>query len=154
MNKLSNSWVAGFFEGEGCISKRKDRGYTVLIAQAFQINRTVKELMKSLKELFKGKFYIRKSTKINNKPQIQWIINKRQDVLYFLKCIYPYCQIRKQDIKIAINYLKNHPQNYDIDKINYYRTKGYTWLKISKLLKISERTIYRVMERNLVKTKL
>ena len=154
-NKKIISWIAGFWEGEGCISKVKStQGYVVTIAQALRENRTVREPMELLKKLFKGELYEHKPGKAHYKTQIQWILNKRQDVLYFLKCIYPYCFIRKQDVKIAIDYLKLHPLRISpwqetYKKIKNYRKKGYTNLKISKLLKITRNRIYHIMSYNL-----
>ena len=158
MNKncLFYSWLAGFWEGEGCLIKGK-RGYRVQIVQSIQINKTTKQMMKEIQFTFKGKLYFIKSKDKRRKNQYRWALVRYKDMLRFLIKIYPYCYLRKQDVKVAIDFLKQlklkHFRDYEkyLYKIKKYINLGYTYKQISVKLKnqitISDSTICRIVEK-------
>jgi len=115
-----NTWLAGFWEGEGCLSKlRRQTGYQVSINQAIDNNRTVESCMKKIQEKFNGHLYnfdIQQRYNPNYKLQMRWQLDKRKDIIYFLKTIYPYCQIRKKDIENVLRHYEINPK-----RINQYK---------------------------------
>jgi len=116
-----NIWVAGFWEGEGCLNKlKRQTGYQVSINQAIDNNRTVESCMKKIQEKFYGHLYnldIQKYyPKFNTKLQIRWQLDKRKEIIYFLETIYPYCQFRKKEIENALEHYKTHPK-----RVNQYK---------------------------------
>ena len=122
-DKYYNSWLAGFWEGEGCLSKlKRQTGYYISIVQAINGDRNVEFCIKKIQERFRGCINIKKSTQCFSslsKPQIVWRLNKRKDIIYFLETIYPYCQLRKKDIENALKHYETHPK-----RINQYKKCG------------------------------
>lgn len=120
LNEDFNIWVAGFWEGEGCLVKLKRQiGYQTSINQAINNNRNVKNCMEKIQKKFNGHLYnqdIFQRYNPNCKLQIKWQLYKRKDIIYFLKTIYPYCQLRKREVKNALKHYKTHPK-----RINQYK---------------------------------
>jgi len=115
-NNIFNAWLAGFWEGEGSLYKfTKQAGYGVNIHQAIDNGKTVKFCMDKIKEKFGGHLIKVNSRTSKHKIQLKWQLYKREDVIYFLKTIYPYCQIRKKQIENVLKYYEIHPR-----KINQY----------------------------------
>jgi hypothetical protein len=148
-NKLFYSWVAAFLEGEGTIRKYKSGG-KISITQALDKNRTVMSTMKLLKKYFKGHVYYQKQDNPKYKQIIKWDLTNRKHIIYFLKCIQPYCLLRKKDVSNLLNYLIADNFTFKrylvyLPKIKKYLAKGLSYQKISKKLKyaVSDTTICR-----------
>lgn len=108
-DKIYNSWLAGFWEGEGCLSRFKGHtGYRVTICQSITDNRRVHFCMKKIQEKFGGRLYRTNSEEYKDK--YTWFLHQREDLIYFLKKIYPYCIFRKKQIKDVFEYYENHPR--------------------------------------------
>uniref|UniRef100_A0A6H2A4D5 Putative homing endonuclease n=2 Tax=viral metagenome TaxID=1070528 RepID=A0A6H2A4D5_9ZZZZ len=102
-----NSWLAGFWEGEGCISKRKNgTGYVVRISQSLCPGRNVEEMMKKIKNIFGGNITEMKYEKY--KTSLLWSIGNRRDVLKFIDTIYLYCQFRNKQLAEALIHYKKY----------------------------------------------
>jgi len=113
-DKIYNSWLAGFWEGEGCLSRFKGHtGYRVTICQSITDGRKVISCMKKIQKKFGGRLY--RVELEGKKDQMKWYLHQREDLIYFLKKIYPYCQFRKKQIRDALEYYENHPR---LRKIN------------------------------------
>ena len=144
------SWLAGFWEGEGfLVHQRKGRhGYAVGITQAFSDGRTVKSCMEKIKVEFGGSLY--ESSLLTQKDQIRWYLSKRKDIIYFLKTIYSYCQIRKKQIKDALKDIANYPlgEPIDIKILKKLRKEGKSYEVIAKILKIGHNTAWDHLAKN------
>jgi len=114
-DKLFNAWLAGFWEGEGYLSKFKGHtGYRVGICQAITDGRKVISCMKEIQEKFEGHLYRIKIE--GRKDQIRWYLDQREGIIYFIKKIYPYCRFRKKQIRDVFEYYENHPRLRGINK--------------------------------------
>jgi len=137
-DKIFNSWVAAFWEGEGSLCKRKYRGYCVAICQSIDPKRSVMPTMKKIQEIFGGHISTRKIK--NYKLKVEWVLTRRDDVIHFIKTIYPYCYIRKKDLKNCLRYFETHPRldkrdiKIDIKKINNMLENGKTYVQIAKII--------------------
>jgi len=142
-----DSWVAGFWEGEGSLHKQKN-GYVVSISQSLDIDRDIKEIMKKLKRTYGGNIsFVR--TKGNYKNQLHWRISKGVDVINFIKRIYPYCQFRRFQLDNFLTYIKNNPQHFtkfvyvDFIEAKKLREKGLTYSKIGEIMNLPPVTVWR-----------
>ena len=98
-----NAWVAGFWEGEGSIYKRKEGfGYLLTITQTIRDGRTTEICMEKIQKKFEGSIYTLKDKNENHNTVMRWQLTNLGDVFYFLKTIYPYCQVRGKDVEDAL----------------------------------------------------
>ena len=97
-----NAWLAGFWEGEGSLTKFKNLKdvYRITITQTIRDDRTTAETMEKIKQIFGGNYYISNDKKY--RKLARYALDKQKNVLNFLEAIYPYCHIRKNDIKKAL----------------------------------------------------
>lgn len=119
-DRIYNSWLAGFWEGEGSLYKlTKQIGYGVNIYQAVKDERTVNFCMNEIKRKYGGHLNKIIPRVLKHKIQLRWQLSKRKDVISFLETIYPYCQFRKKEIEDVLRYYKIHPK-----RINQYKECG------------------------------
>jgi hypothetical protein len=140
-----DSWIAGFWEGEGTIykvKKERNTNYCIAISQAIEFKRNVESTMERIQKTYGGHITKVNFKNKNYKSQLMWRLSKRGDVIKFINSIYPYCQIRKQDLENCLLYFKTHPRldhkNVDIDmkKINTLRSNGISYAEIAKIIGI------------------
>lgn len=130
-------WMAGFWEGEGSLYKRKNStGYVIAISQSICPERNVEKTMEKIKNIYRGKIYKIKDNNKHHKRALIWKMGKREDVIYFLKTIFPYCQNRKQEVKNALIHYKNHSRNkyYNFKIAEKFRHEGKSYKEIQKIL--------------------
>lgn len=102
-NSISIEYIAGFFDGEGCIYiNNKTHRLRVCITN------TNYYILKQFKEMFGGSIYKRQLRKLKNnrgycKQIFQWSI-EFNNALRFLECIQPYTIVKKEQIELAIKY--------------------------------------------------
>jgi len=140
-DKIFNSWIAAFWEGEGSLCKIKEHvGYRVMICQSIDPKRSVMPIMNKIQKKFGGHISIRKIK--NYKPRAEWVLTRRDDVIHFIKTIYPYCHIRKIDLENCLIYFKTHPRldkrdvKIDIKKIKNMLNDGKTYVQIAEIIGI------------------
>jgi hypothetical protein len=81
------AWVAGFFEGEGCISIKLNRKNIITLECI--VGNTDREPLVYLKRLFGGSIRKRRKQKENHKQSWAWVVATRQAAV-FLRRIRPY----------------------------------------------------------------
>ena len=86
--KPNLSYLAGFFDGEGCIRINKTHGHYALIIQVSQCNRWVLELFKMH---FGGSIHHREQSRY---PSSMWSISSWK-ASAFLEIIEPYLMLKK-----------------------------------------------------------
>ena len=91
------AWVAGFWEGEGSISKKKDKqNYSISIAQN-TVNKSTIDAFKRMKNIFGGNYHFEKT-----RDMARYQIGKRKEVIKFVESILPYCIIRPEPLQNAL----------------------------------------------------
>lgn len=99
LNKeMPYAYVAGFFDGEGCISINRNNLQTTLSNTDF-------EILVKLKNEFGGNIYKEKK-KENYKQKWIWQISDRSTLKYFLNRIYKYTTVKRQQIEYGLKFLE------------------------------------------------
>lgn len=102
---LSNQYIAGFFDGEGCVYiglHHKGRGYHFCVS----ISQKKPEILYLIKNIFGGKV----DEKGSGRRGIcyQWRATKRELIKKFFDAVEPFCIVKANDIKIGREFLKTY----------------------------------------------
>lgn len=108
MNPLIDlSWCAGFFDGEGCISRRKSGRYRLVVQQ------NVRLPLEVLERMFGGSLYgpytrqrSRNGVGEWSNPYWVWRLNRQEEVLFALESMYPYLRVKGGEAEVAIDRLR------------------------------------------------
>jgi hypothetical protein len=110
MKEKNWSYVAGLFDGEGCISicNRKDKHEDTAFIFCIQITNTNTTLMKWLVEHFGGVYYSQdgKSRNPKWKPSFRWRVKGRKNEEEFLLGILPYLVIKREQALLALEFVR------------------------------------------------
>lgn len=96
------SWMAGFFDGEGCVSVIK-RNHDNVFTLVVQVVTTDLLTMKMIQTAFKGVLTARKPQEVNHKFSWEWRLTGRK-AKEFLELIYPYSITKRKEIEVALKY--------------------------------------------------
>lgn len=130
MSKLTAAYLAGFVDGEGYISLKREvhdyRGEKVIYFTAvLKVANTNKEIIEWCKASFGGWIYTRiwKNGE-NRKTGYIWQLTGK-NLEPFLVMIYPYLRIKKEQAKLVLKKIKNQKLGdlpyKDISRINDHR---------------------------------
>jgi hypothetical protein len=104
------SYLAGLFDGEGCISicERKDAKGDNAFIFCIQITNTNTDLMKWLVSHFGGVYYSQdgKSRKANWKPSYRWRVKGRKNEEEFLLGVLPYLVVKREQALLALEFVR------------------------------------------------
>ena len=107
MEKTDLAYMAGLFDGEGCIHIAKLRRPESKRGCHFGLVATIGMTSEFLLELYRSQFggsvYCYPRLKGNRRPCWQWIIRSRQAVA-FLKAIRPYLLLKANEADLAIEF--------------------------------------------------
>lgn len=135
MNEYDLVYMAGFFDGEGCIMISSDQiegeyiNYTMRVATV-QTGQRARQFFEQLKINYGGFINVPLKKKSYHSIVYRWVI-KTQKACKFLQQIYPYLKFKKEQAKLAIeiqeklseNIGKTHPSDEEkIEKYSYYET--------------------------------
>lgn len=136
MKKLDLKWTAGFFDGEGSVyiaTAYASQGYTFsyrIVATIGQVGEKGKQICERLADTFEGNVYTLQHRKENCSQVHKWDISTKK-LSNFLKRIYPYLELKKQQVELAMEFQeytsaflgKNKPSEAErIEKYSYYET--------------------------------
>src|ERR1051325_242005 len=120
MNTHEIAWLAGLFEGEGCVS------FTGKNCVQVSINMTDKDIIERAYKLFgeKGSFRYYKSKNPNHKDTWNWAVSERDQAIELITLLLPWMgERRSSKMKAALARLEN---NRGINKpIVHGTTQGY-----------------------------
>ena len=102
MKKIELAYLAGFFDGEGCISLYTSHGRRYLTVSVSQTNRFILE---SFRFAFGGQVY--EGQKHNGKRDIWRWTATTKIAAEFLKQIYPFLKLKKGEATIALEFQRN-----------------------------------------------
>lgn len=103
VSKEDRVYIAGFFDGEGCISSHINRNVKIIIAQKFpNILRHIYEVIK-LGKIWECYSHTQSSL------SYQLRVTSQKQVRNFIDLILPYTLIKKRQLEIAIK-LMNRPK--------------------------------------------
>ena len=115
MFKVKNTklaYLAGFFDGEGCISITKGKNHLGNIQYSLRV--IVSNTNDYVLQLYKFSFGERIQKRKHNKPEWRdcyaWELSSNR-AYDFLKCVYPYLALKKPQADLAFEFQKNQ-SNY------------------------------------------
>src|SRR3990167_8928955 len=112
------AYIAGLYDGEGCITlvkqieKRRSKEYIYYNPKA-SIGMTNRKAIDFVAERFKGNIWFIKKNGVW-KPLYHFDISNCKRVFVFLKEIYPYLQVKKEQARIVLEFIasrENLPNN-------------------------------------------
>ena len=143
MSKINLDYIAGFFDGEGCISitKRAQRKenrspeYKPVVVVS-NINR---EVLIFFKELFGGYVYLDrrpKSVKIrpNQRPLYRWVI-MNTGAYNFCKKMKDKLFLKRKNAEVLIEFYDSGKYLSKVNKVNELKRRNELYLKIRELNK-------------------
>ena len=100
-------YLAGFFDGEGCVSitKSKNRKTGFIYAPRISIVNTNKSIMVWINSLINGGVQKRYS-KGNNKTKLEWQLTRLKDILKFTQLFKPYVKVKKRQLEVMEKFIK------------------------------------------------
>lgn len=101
ISTISTEYLAGFFDGEGCISMNKNFYHQLQI----QITNTNIEILKKYKEIYGGNIREMKKYGLTKKNIYQWIDSS--NVILFLKNISSFVIIKRNQVLLSIDFLES-----------------------------------------------
>ena len=123
LTKVDLAWMAGFVDGEGCISIAKDKseGGRIFSVVARVSNNNL-EALQFIHQWFGG--YIRAESNGNGLPPTFSLALKSRKGARFLRAIQPYLHVKSEHARIALELqdrIENTPPNY----ISHYGRKPF-----------------------------
>ena len=135
---MTDEWLAGFFDGEGCISGRSYFSPTKYIQHPrvyIQISLTQKDLgiLKQVQAKYGGIIYEKKSGK--SCYHLRWLGKKEMERI--LRILAPYCVCKRDQIILALKFIEtireeNLGSTSLSDEIHNKRKEIYTQLRVCK----------------------
>ena len=100
------AYIAGFFDGEGCISivRRMKRDSYALTIQVGQMERAPLEMFKAR---FGGTIYVQKRSRhsFSSNELLAWRLSKRDQQRSFLEVMIPFLRSKKQEAQLGLRFL-------------------------------------------------
>lgn len=129
---ILNIYIAGFFDGEGCISSQEywERGkyekYPRINLQ-ISITNTNKEVLNLIRGVFGGTVRSHGKKKRNHKKCYDWKLCGKEKMRVFLTSILPYLVVKKEDAELGLKFIETLreenlgcvPLTVDIHKLRY-----------------------------------
>ena len=103
---LSPEYIAGFFDGEGCVNitvagKSKQATLRIMIAN------THKEILEAIQRQFSGHIYRTRASINNPKWKESWqLVLLHQKATDFLEAIEPYIIVKASQVKLGLDFQK------------------------------------------------
>lgn len=116
MDELTKAYIAGFVDGEGCISFRTRKKY---LTPSIEVTNCNPEVLRWLCSLFGGGVYLCKDMRPTRKLSYHWT-TAGVKALNCIKIIYPYLKIKKPQAELVLS-LRRY-SNKERDKLG--RIKG------------------------------
>lgn len=106
VNDTDLAYIAGYFDGEGCVSVWKRRpAYTCISPRHIlniQISSTDKSGLDWINSRFKGKMlYAHNRTKSNSADSWKWLVSAKR-AADILRLILPYLKLKRREAELAI----------------------------------------------------
>lgn len=101
--KLTPEYVAGFFDGEGCIRILGGNKTNYVGIQVF-ITNTYKPVLNILKEKYGGSVLLRTEGNIKHKTCYQWRITGKKEIKLFINDILDFSVEKKPQLLLGLEY--------------------------------------------------
>ena len=105
ISKITLAYIAGIFDGEGCVSISKEKERTTIKGYSYRlrviVGNTNEWLIKFLQSQFGGNIVLRQPRMPWYKPIWQWQIGAKLAQV-FLEALLPYLQLKKHQAELGI----------------------------------------------------
>jgi hypothetical protein len=126
------AYIAGILDGEGCVQIQKCKLHNREINQTYKlqvrISNTDLRLINYINSIYPAYIYNSSEKRTNRKRQFVWHINGKKAGL-FLSETMPYLIVKKQQVVLALDFLKTYEKYYGIfgvpKDVLEYREKLY-----------------------------
>lgn len=104
------SYIAGLFDGEGCVNIEKNKASDMLSGFRYQLKTTIQIreawILEELKNIFGGSLIYYKDSFEKHSPTGRWRLTDKKAGL-FLKIILPYLRLKKEQAIVGIEFRKS-----------------------------------------------
>jgi hypothetical protein len=107
LTKEEWSYIAGFIDGEGCITLTNPKKVNTRFVGEILIVNTNIFVLRWIKHRILGNLNKRKKQSPNHKTAYCLKISKREDIIRILDNIYPYLKIKDRQARIILDLLKS-----------------------------------------------
>ena len=97
MTEVEKAWLAGLFDGEGCVWSRWPKRMNVVT----EIKMTHKATIERVNQLFPGRLAVGHLYGWSIKPQFRWTLDTK-GTKEFLNALMPYLVTKKREAEIAL----------------------------------------------------
>lgn len=104
MRKTEAAYIAGFFDGEGCICCVKSRNNNLRLRVTI-VQRTSPVLRKIAKLMNCGKVHKKKTDSSYGNSLFVWYINDQVSLLKFIQVVLPYSIVKKKQLELGLKFL-------------------------------------------------
>ncbi len=114
MARMTWSYLAGFFDGEGCISiaRQRTRTYGCFLIEMAQTGQEGKEVTEEIKEFLESQ-EVRSELRSTGKPNRRTVwdlrIRNRDSIRNFIKGVFPYLRVKKVKCQDVLRYMTAFP---------------------------------------------
>jgi hypothetical protein len=98
---MNSAYVAGFFDGEGCVMCGL-RGGRHIPHITVSLGSTNLEILQELQSAFGGRINASKSQKAHYKKAWNWQLIRHEEIFAFLELIQPFVRVKKPQVDAAI----------------------------------------------------
>lgn len=141
------AYVAGFFDGDGCISSSKNNILAISITQAKKGYST----LEFIKKHFGGCIYKHSDATEKTQEQFSWKINGGENINKFIKKILPYTLLKKRELELGLEFPYKVITNLEIiaiNKITKNELRFDSLINCAKELKIDYKLISNLLIKN------
>jgi len=142
---ITPQYIAGFFDGEGCITRKDKKHCSIAIC----VTQTNFEVLDEIKRFFGfGNIREIKKRKLHWKEAWSYDVQDQFQIKQFLVVIEPYLLVKKEKAQKAIEEISNYQEKIEIRKnmaqeARKLRKKGYSLRKIAKEIGSNYQTVKR-----------
>lgn len=85
------AWMAGIYEGEGCITRSTGRGHYIRIKMSDE------DIVRRVKEIFGSGSFFKIEQKKPYKDLYAWQISGKNEIVRFMQLVAPYLSVRRRE---------------------------------------------------------
>jgi len=140
--KQEAAWMAGFFDGEGCVSISKTREprstHGTVHKAMIQVANTDPLLLRMLKRWFEGSIYVVWTPKGNRRPVHAWRLFGHREIGLFCDTLEPLLQSRpkRRQMRVVMEFLETTKVRYSNHRpvpLSVWKRRERFYLKCSLL---------------------
>ena len=134
MKRLPKKYIAGFFDGEGCIDFRPNKltnGHTILVPRVrIGLAESGLDVLEMIHNTYGGGIYKRESKNPAWQDSYSWELSNYKRVCMFLREIVVHLVIKKEQARLVLWMETNFKGKYDCEEHRRYVKEELTAMKL------------------------